>query len=165
MFCQLIQKKANVVFEDEKVFAMLSPEPFVNGHLMVLPKQHFPIMEVVPDFVVGHLFGIANKMSILLLEALGAHGINLLIQNGPFAGQRHNHVILHVIPRFEKDNLAIGWAPKPADEELLSSLEGKIKDETKNTGIFEQEKQKPIEQLNPAEIKEDYRTGFLRRIP
>ncbi len=165
-FCQLVQKKVNMLFEDEKVIAMLSPEPVAPGHIIILPKEHSPIIEAVPDFIVGDMFKIANKIGVAVFEALGAQGTNMLIQNGPPAGQKHNHTMLNVIPRFEGDNVQVGWQPKPADEGELSSLESKIKDETKNVGLFEREKPKPIEVEKPKEMpKEDYRLKNLRRIP
>jgi len=108
-FCQLAQKKINVLFEDEKIFAMLSPEPVAPGHIVVIPKDHSPIIEAVPDFVVGDMFKVANKIGVAVFEALGAQGTNLLIQNGPPAGQKNTHAMLNVIPRFENDNLQIGW--------------------------------------------------------
>lgn len=165
-FCALMQRKANLLFEDDKVFAMISPEPVAPGHVIVLPKAHAPIFEAVPDFVVGDMFKVANKVGVAVFESLGAQGTNVLVQNGPTAGQRHNHAMVHVIPRFENDNLEIGWNPKAADEGELSDLEKSIKDETKNVGLFEKEKPKPIEMEKPKEMaKEDYRTKFLRRIP
>ncbi len=161
-----MQRKANLLFEDDKVFAMISPEPVAPGHVIVLPKAHAPIFEAVPDFVVGDMFKVANKVGVAVFESLGAQGTNVLVQNGPTAGQRHNHAMVHVIPRFENDNLEIGWNPKAADEGELSDLEKSIKDETKNVGLFEKEKPKPIEMEKPKEMaKEDYRTKFLRRIP
>ena len=165
MFCDLMQKKSNLLFEDDKVFAMLSPDPSVAGQVSVLPKMHAPILESIPDFVVAEMFKVANKVGIAIFEGLGAQGTNLLIQNGSTAGQKHNHVILNVVPRFENDQLPIGWNPKPASEEDLVSLESKIKDETKNVGLFEKEKAKPIEIEKPQEVKEDYRVKHLRRIP
>src|SRR5574341_367042 len=165
-FCQLISKKINMLFEDEKIFAMISPEPVAPGHVLVLPKNHSPIIEAVPDFVVGDMFKIANKIGVAVFEALGAQGTNILVQNGQPAGQKHTHAMLNVIPRFENDNLQIGWQPKPADEGELSSLESKIKDETKSVGLFEREKPKPIEVEKPKEIpKEDYRIKQFRRVP
>ena len=165
-FCQLIQKKVNALFEDEKVFAMISPEPATAGHILVLPKVHAPILEAVPDFVVGDLFKVANKIGMAVFEGLGVQGTNVLVQNGPLAGQKHNHAMLHVVPRFENDNLQLGWATKPASEEELASMESKIKDETKNVGLFEKEKPKPIEVEKPKEVqKEDVRMKQFRRIP
>jgi len=166
VFCQLVQKRVNALFEDEKLFVMASPEPVAPGHVVILPKVHASIFEAVPDFVVGDMFKVANKVGAVVFEGLGAHGTNLLIQNGPAAGQKDNHTMLHVIPRFENDNLPVGWTPKPAPEEELSDLESKIKDETKNVGLFEKEQPKPIELDKPIEVaKEDYRLRNMRRIP
>ena len=164
-FCQLIQKKANLLFEDEKLAVMASPEPAIPGHVLVMPKDHSPIIESVPDFIVGDMFKAANKLGVAIFEGLGAQGTNILVQNGPSAGQKNNHTMIHVVPRFENDNLPIGWTPKQASDEELSSLESKIKDETANVGLFEREKPKPIEAAKPAEVKDDYRSKGLRRIP
>lgn len=155
-----------MLFEDEKVFAMMSPEPAAAGHVLVMPKAHAPIFEAVPDFVAGDLFKVANKIGVAVFEGLGAQGTNVLVQNGPPAGQRHNHAMLHVIPRFENDSVQLGWQTKPASEEELVSLESKIKDETKNVGLFEREKPKPVEMEKLKEVaKEDYRMKQFRRIP
>ena len=166
LFCDLVQKKANVLYEDEKVFVMLAPDPAIPGHLLVLPKVHTPIFETVPDPVAGEMFKVANKLSTALFEGLQAHGTNILIQSGPTAGQKHNHAMIHVVPRFENDNLQLAWNPKPASEEELTKAESALKDETKSVGIFEKEKPKPIEAEKPKEIKkEDERLKRLRRIP
>ena len=81
VFCQLIQKKANLLFENEKVFVMASPEPAVPGHVLVLPREHARIFEAVPDFVVGDMFKVANKVGVAIFESMGAQGTNVLIQN------------------------------------------------------------------------------------
>lgn len=155
-----------MLFENEKVFAMLSPEPAVPGHVLVLPKQHAPIIEAVPDFVVSNMFVVANKIGAAVFEGLGAQGTNVLIQNGTTAGQRHNHAMVQVIPRFEKDGLQLGWTPKQAEDEELAKMESKIKDETTSVGVFEREKEKPTEVEKPKEVKEeDWRAKQLRRIP
>lgn len=170
LFCELVSKKANVLFEDDKSVVMLSPEPSVPGHLLVLPKKHAPILEAVPDFVVGDLFKVANKASVLVFEGLGAQGVNVVVQNGPAAGQRHNHVMLNVVPRFENDNLPLIWDPKPSSDGDLAKAESSIKGEAKNVGVFEKEKPKPMEMEKPKEVKEDkekddYRIKQLRRTP
>ncbi|MBI4146749.1 HIT family protein [Candidatus Woesearchaeota archaeon] len=165
VFCELVQKRANALYEDDKVFVMLSPEPFVQGHVIVLPKHHSPILETVPDAVVADMFKAANKVSTVLFESVGAQGTNVLIQNGPPAGQQHNHAMLHVVPRFENDKLQLGWNPKPASDEDLAKAELLIKEQSKSVGVFEKEKPKPVEQEKPKEIKDDWRVKHLRRIP
>jgi len=165
-YCQLIEKKNNMLFENEKIFVMLSPEPVALGHVLVLPKAHAPVIEAVPDFVVGEMFNVANKVGVAVFEGLGAHGTNILVQNGPTAGQTQNHTMINVIPRFENDNAKLDWTPKPSNDDDLSTMEGKIKDEAKGVGSFEREKPKPVELEKPKELKEeDQRLKALRRIP
>lgn len=166
LYCDLIKKKANVLFENEHVFAMLSPQPAIPGHVVVLPKVHAPILEVVPDFVVADLFKVANKISMALFEAFGAHGTNMLVQSGPSAGQKQNHAMLHVVPRAEGDGMDLSWTPKQAAEDDLVKVESTINEATKSVGSFEREKPKPVEAEKPKEVKsEDPRLRQLRRIP
>lgn len=168
-FCDFIKNKSNLLFENEHSVILLSPEPSVPGHLLVLPKVHAPILESVPDFVVADMFKIANKASMMLFESLGVKGVNVLLQNGAAAGQRNNHVMLSVVPRFDGDNLSLIWTPKPSNPEELKGVESKLTDEIKKTvGLFEREKPKPIEIEKPKEVKAsptDYRIKQLRRVP
>lgn len=167
-FCEIIEKKYNLLYEDEKVFAMLHPNPASAGHIILLPKEHHPILEQVPDYVVSELFSKANKLSIAVFEAFGAHGTNLIIQNGIAAGQKHSHVMLHIIPRFQNDGLNLLWQPKQLSEEQMSTAEIALKESTKGVGEFEKEKAKPIEQKEPEKLsqeKEDYLLKQLKRMP
>jgi len=167
--CDLIKTKKGKLYEDEKVIALLSPKPASVGHVWVMPKQHHPILEQVPDFIAGEVFSTANKLSMALFESLGAHGTNLVLQNGIAAGQKHSHMIVNVIPRRENDGIDFTWDTKQLSEEEMSTVEIKIKDETKGIGFFEKEpeKQEIIEQKEEEELsdEEDYMLKQLERIP
>jgi len=167
--CELIKKKKGKLYEDEKIIALLAPTPAAVGHVWVLPKNHAAILEQVPDYIVGQVFSTANKLSMALFESLGAHGTNLLIQNGVSAGQKHNHLIVHIIPRRENDGIDFNWETKQLSEEEMSTVEIKIKDETKGIGFFETEPEKKvvIEQKEAEELgdEEDYLLKQLERLP
>ena len=169
--CDVITQKKNLVYEDEKVCAFLPNNPVVPGHLLVTSKQHTPILEQVPDFVIDQLFIKANKLSIALFESFGAEGTNMIIPNGPAAGQVFPHVLLHVIPRKINDNLPFLWQPKKASEEELTAIEEKLKEQTGSVGQFEREPKKPVEIAPPTELPKETETGEsylikqLRRIP
>lgn len=166
VICALVQQKKDVVFESEHVVALLAPQPAANGQMMVTSRKHAPIIETVPDFVVAEMFQVANKVGTVVFDALGAQGTNVLVQNGPAAGQRHKHVSIQVIPRFEGDRLQIGWNPKPGSEEELAKVQSALLEETKNVGVFEMPEEKPIELQEAAEVpQDDYRSKQLRRIP
>lgn len=166
--CRAIKEGSKKVYEDDKVVAMLSETPCTPGHVVIAPKNHSPIIEEVPDPVVAHAFQVANKLSTVIFEQLGAHGTNIFVQNGVSAGQELPHFTVNVIPRRENDNLPIQWQPTEVPEDQLSTLELQIKEESKNIGAFEQEKQAPIEVKKEEQVisgEEDYRIKHLKRLP
>lgn len=159
--CDWVKEKKGTVYEDEKIMALVAPKPVTPGHLLIVPKEHATILEQVPDFVIAPMFVQANKLSTKAFELLGAEGTNLLINNGIAAGQNTNHIVLNVIPRKQGDGLQLAWQPKQLSEEEMSTIELKIKEETKFIGEFEKEKPKPVELKGPEKVKEDEEENYL----
>lgn len=125
------------VYEDDSVLAVLDVNGANPGHCFILPKEHYPIIEQVPDIEIKKIFSVANKISSSVFEALQAQGTNIFVANGIPAGQTVAHFIVHVIPRFEKDGINLQWKPKQLDEEEMSTIELKLKEQAKNIGNFE----------------------------
>ena len=86
------------VFEDDKVFAILDINPANEGHVLLLPKQHFQILPQVPPELLGHMMIIAKKISQMMLSVMRVKGTSLLFEVGEAAGQKAPHVMLHIIP-------------------------------------------------------------------
>lgn len=107
IFCQIVAGKvpAKKVYEDKDCFAVLDINPAVAGHLLLLPKEHYAILPQMPDYLVGHLFTVAQFLSRELLKKLHSDGTTFFVANGAAAGQRAQHVLLHLIPRKEGDKL------------------------------------------------------------
>ncbi len=169
-FCQIMDKKKDSkrIFEDEKALAILSPNPCCEGHILVMPKEHLSIIEQVPDYLVGHLSKLVNKISIAVFEVLQAKGTNILIQNGVAAGQKTNHFMIHIIPRKENDGLDFQWQPKQLNEEQMSTIELKLNEETKGIGDFEKQEKKPVKidkEIEKIDKEENYLIKQLERIP
>jgi len=167
--CELIKKKTNLVYEDELVLAVHAPMPAAPGHILVLPKEHLPILEVVPDKVVGSLFSVANKLSSAVFEKLQVQGTNIIVQNGTAAGQLVPHMQIHIIPRNQNDGLNFEWTAKAISEEEMSTVELKLKEEADKIGVTEKEKPQVLDLDQPKEVIEtdsdDYRVKSLKRIP
>jgi len=166
--CRAITGDAKKVYEDDKVVAMLPENPCTAGHIIVVTKDHHPIIQEVPDPIVAHAFQVASKMSTVVFEQLGAHGTNLFVRNGIPAGQEFAHFMIHVIPRRENDGIPITWQPAEASEEQLSTMELQLKEEASGIGAFEQEKEGPIEIKKEEQVisgEEDYRIKHLNRMP
>ena len=170
--CRVIEDaNTHKLFEDEKCIAILNPQPSSPGHVLVIPKEHQPIIEQVPDFIVDHLARVANKISIAIFESLNAQGTNILINNGIAAGQESAHFMIHVIPRRDGDNLNFQWQPKQLNEEQVSTIEMQLKEESQKIGGFVKEKAAPIELKEEAEVieqgdeEENYLVKHIHRIP
>ncbi len=167
--CAAIKAKKGKLYEDEKVFAFLATKPCTTGHVILASKEHWPILEQIPDYIVAELFSKANKISMACFETIGAEGTNILIQNGVAAGQKHAHAIIHIIPRREGDKLNLNWKTKQLSEEEMGTIELTVKQEASNIGAFETEKPKPVEIKGPEKIEagpeEDYLLKQLERLP
>jgi len=166
--CNIIKNKENIIYEDKEIVAFLSKTPSVLGHVIVTTKQHYPIMENIPDYIVGLLFKVVNKIAIAIFETLKAEGTNIIINNGIEAGQKKPHFTVNIIPRRTNDNLNFQWKPKQLNEEEMSTIELKLKEGAKDIGAFEKEKKEPVKIEKKVEkISEEnsYLTRQLERIP
>jgi len=146
VICQIIKGElpAKKVYEDDEILAFLDFNGAARGHTFVAPKQHFPIIEQLPDALVNRLFIISNKVSTALFETQNCQGTNIFVANGISAGQSVAHVIVNVIPRAEGDRIHLQWKPKQLSEEEMSTVELKIKDAAKHLGyVAEAEAPKP----------------------
>jgi len=117
MNCEYCKEQRNIIYDDGLILGFLDSNPYTKGHIVLIPKQHYTIMEQVPDEVIGNLFVVANKISAILFDVLKVNGTNVLINNG--IDQEIPHMSLNIIPRDEKDNLNLSWEPKKADEDDL----------------------------------------------
>jgi len=139
--------------------------------VLVLPKEHVMIIEQMHDYDIAEIFQKVNKISTAVFESLGAHGTNIIVQNGVAAGQSSSHLMIHVIARREGDGIDFAWQPKQMSEEEMSTVELKLKEFTKNIGGFEKRPAKPIElkteikKIKEDEKEENYMIKQLQRIP
>lgn len=168
LFCEL-KESEDKIYEDEKVVAVLLKKAANPGEVLIIPREHYPIMEQVPDYVVAHMGVLSNKISMAIFEAMKVQGTNILISNGVAAGQKMPHFSIRIVPRMLNDGLSLNWNPKQLTEEEMSTVELKLKEETKNIGAFEKEKKEPEKIERKAEKlskeREDYLIRQLTRIP
>lgn len=171
IICQIIGNSipSKKIYEDEMVLAVLDVNGANPGHCFVMPKNHYPIIEQVPDIEIGRLFQVSNKISSAIFEALGAQGTNIFVANGIPAGQTVAHFMINVIPRKENDGINLQWQPRQLGEEEMSTVELKLKEQTKNMGHFEKEEKRPKVQVPKpvifSEEEEEYFTRQMGRLP
>ena len=173
-FCSIIkgQEEAETLYEDEKVMAVLHLKPAHPGQIIVFTKEHYPILEQVPDPAVVHTFKIANKLSTALFETLNIQGTNIIAQNGTAAGQIIPHFSVNIIPRSENDGLNLQWEPKKLSKDEMDTAQLQLREFTENIhpSMFGKEKKevKPEAKEKPLKLsgsKENYLIKQLIRIP
>ena len=169
--CQIIENKipSKKIYEDELVMAVLDVNGANPGHCFLMPKNHYPIIEQVPDNEISRLFQVSNKISTAIFESLGAQGTNIFVANGIPAGQTVAHFTINIIPRKENDGINLQWQPKQLSEEEMSTVELKLKEQNKNIGSFEKEVKKTKIQSPKTEFLSDDEEEFfarqMRRLP
>jgi len=178
-YCELVQRqnKENIVYEDEKILVAVKDNIFTAGQITVFPKEHFTILEMVPEDILQKCFLMANKLSIAAFESLSCQGTNILIQNGVSAGQKTPHFGLEIIPRRENDGLNLQWPPKQLMEDEIETVFLMLKEEGEkivNVGkasstLSNKEEGKKAEAektiFKKEEGKDNYLIKSLRRIP
>ena len=169
--CQIIADKvpSKKIYEDDIVLAVLDINGANPGHCFVMPKDHYPIIEQVPDTEIGRLFQVSNRISSAIFDGLGAQGTNLFVANGVPAGQTVAHFTINVIPRKENDGINLQWQPKPLSEEEISTVELKLREQTKNISHLDKEEKKAkVQAPKPVVLsdeEEEYFSRQMRRVP
>jgi|TARA_Y100000310_G_scaffold329965_1_gene400765 histidine triad (HIT) family protein len=152
IFCHIAEGKmqAKKVYEDDKVIAVLDINPANAGHILLLPKEHYAIMPLMPDDLISYISMVAKALSNAMLKALKVEGTNIFIANGMSAGQKAQHFMMHIIPRNKNDNLPL-TVPKMAvskpDMEKLREIVTKKVNEI--FGIKEEKPKKKEQEKKP----------------
>mgnify|MGYP000333133591 CR=1 FL=1 len=98
---------AYIVYEDDLVIAFLDISQATQGHTLVVPKEAYKDIYEMPETVLGHTMRIVSRISKACQKAFDIEGLNLLSNNGAYAGQTVFHFHFHVIPRFLEDGVSM----------------------------------------------------------
>jgi ATP adenylyltransferase len=93
-----------IVHRGPKAFVMLNRFPYTSGHLMIVPYEHMPSLELLEVSSRADIMELSAR-AIQVLQALySPQGYNLGMNIGNAAGAGiSEHVHLHVVPRWVGD--------------------------------------------------------------
>ncbi|MAF34901.1 hypothetical protein CMO91_03580 [Candidatus Woesearchaeota archaeon] len=156
IFCQIAngQVPAKKVYEDASFMAVLDINPANPGHVLLLPKTHTSVYPQLSESDSSGAGMLCKKISLAMIQGLGVQGTTIFVANGGVAGQRAPHLIIHVIPRMQGDNLFQPHPVKPVDGMPTPAdvPEGKKEDKGEDEG--EEEKKDPPSDKQAAPAKE-----------
>lgn len=107
IFCGVVngEIKAKIIAQNKNALAFLDANPISDGHTLIISKKHYPNISETPNEVLVDMIKlvhiIANRINNS--KMLKPWGINYLSNEGKIAGQEINHVHIHVIPKYGKD--------------------------------------------------------------
>ena len=104
LFCAIVagDVPSRQVYADEAAVAFLDINPWKRGHTLVIPRRHVNDL-LAGDEALSEIVPAINATARLLVERLGADGINLLSNAGEVAGQEVFHLHVHLVPRYAAD--------------------------------------------------------------
>jgi len=129
IFCKIIagQIPSVIVYEDEKVLAILDINPVNEGHVLVMPKMHAENLEEVSGQDLTAVILAVQKLGSAVKRGLGVSGYNVTENNDPVAGQAIAHLHFHIIPRLASDGLR-PWPQRQYEgTERMNEVAEKIK--------------------------------------
>jgi histidine triad (HIT) family protein len=127
IFCRIAAGSipSTKIYEDEVVLAFLDIAPVSDGHVLVVPKQHFEYIHDCPADLLGSVCSRIGKIAGAVQRAVDADGYNVLCNNGRAAGQVVGHLHFHIIPRKSGDGVFDKWPSfqyPPAKAERIARL-------------------------------------------
>jgi len=108
-FCDLIHGAAevSVCHEDSDAIAFMDIQPVNNGHVLVVPREHYESLLDVPEQIGMHLFQITMRLANAVRHVTGCNDLNIVVNSGAAAGQDEPHYHVHIIPRRADDGFDI----------------------------------------------------------
>ena len=124
------------VHESPNVLAFLDVNPMEKGHVLVIPRRHWPSLADVPAGDPDAAAVWAELMRTVRVVAKAvvrdfADGANVLQCNGPAAGQTVGHLHFHVIPRFGDATASpafVSGAGKYADDAERDAVAARLRE-------------------------------------
>lgn len=128
IFCKLANGDipTATLYEDDDFRVILDAGPASKGHALILPKEHYKNLYELDDEIAAKALVLAKKMITKLTDVLGCDGYNIVQNNGEVAGQTVFHFHIHLIPRYEGDEVGLGWKMGELTEEDKQDILSKL---------------------------------------
>ena len=100
VFCKSDMEK---ILESDFSIAFYDRFPVSNGHILIIPKEHYETYFDLPLEVRNDMLSLLDQMKLKLDEKYKPSGYNIGINSGASAGQTVFHCHIHLIPRYDGD--------------------------------------------------------------
>lgn len=123
-FCEIVagQKAAREVLQTEHLVGFFPIEPATLGHTLLIPRRHIPDIWTIDGDTAHHLVEATIALAHAIREAMNPDGLNVIQSNGNAATQTVLHIHVHLIPRWQGDDMgriwpdAVHWTEQAKDD-------------------------------------------------
>ncbi len=99
-----VSRERFVLFCGERAFVMLNRWPYINGHLLVVPRAHVPHLQELERADLYALSALLQASAAIVQAAFRPDGLNIGMNIGQVAGAGiKEHIHYHVVPRWSGD--------------------------------------------------------------
>lgn len=128
IFCKIVNGiiPSFKIYEDQNVIAILDISQTTKGHTLIIPKEHRKNLYEIEEDLSSKIFSVLPKLANAIKKAFNPIGLNVII-NTEKPLQTVNHFHIHLIPRYDNDELNIEFANN--QNKMTSELYEKIKKE------------------------------------
>lgn len=124
VFCDRNKITTDFVYEDDLVMAFMDSDPINEGHILVIPKEHYFDVDEIPDKILAHLMIISKKIVAALKEIYKPNGYSIMQNGGDFNDIGHFH--LHIFPRYTGDRFT--WIYDNESKKVNGEIAKRIRD-------------------------------------
>ena len=125
IFCKIANKEveSNIVYESNNIVAFLDVDPINEGHILVVPKEHYLDIEELPIKLLNEIMELSQRIVKALKETYKPDGYSIMQNGGKFNEIGHFH--LHIFPRYIKDGFV--WTTNEKEISVSQEIANNIR--------------------------------------
>ncbi len=128
IFCKIVKGElpSNLVYEDDLIMCFLTIEPINEGHVLIIPKNHYLDTDEIPTEVVTSMMVLSKRIVKVIKEKYSPDGYSIMQNGGEFNDIGHYH--MHVFPRYKGDGFGWTFSDKKHDfsQEIAKELKERL---------------------------------------
>jgi histidine triad (HIT) family protein len=92
--------RADTVYQDDLVLAFMDKEPIRPGHTLIIPREHIPYFEDLPEATANRMIEVGQRLARGMKRRYEVPRVAFLFTGGDIA-----HAHAHVVPMHDKTDI------------------------------------------------------------
>ena len=87
IFCHIVAGKAKswTIYQDDSIQAFFDYNPASKGHVLIVPKMHYPNIFEIPDELLEKITVFSKRLSNIYKRLYNIEHLNIINSNGEYA--------------------------------------------------------------------------------